>query len=74
MRALATWPRLRRELALLRRCERRAGEAAVAALVALDAKALPFRLPGLDVCRYAFSAAAAPAPQDEGRAPVVVES
>jgi hypothetical protein len=66
MRALASWPRLRRELVLLQRGDRRAGEAAIAALVALDAKAVPFREPGPGLCRYAFSDAAAPAPQDEG--------
>jgi hypothetical protein len=39
MRALATWPVLRRELVLLRRCDPRPGEAAIAALVECDAKA-----------------------------------
>ena len=74
MRALATSPWLRRELVLLRRRDRRAGEAAVSALVALDAKAVLFRVPGPGVCRYAFSALAAPASLDEGGAPVVIGS
>ncbi len=65
MRALATVPRLRRELVLLQRGDRRAGAAAISALVALDAKAVPFREPGPGLCRYAFSAAAAPALQGE---------
>jgi hypothetical protein len=45
MRALASLPRLRRELVLLRRCERRGGEAAVTDLVAAGEKARHFPEP-----------------------------
>jgi hypothetical protein len=58
MRALATWPRLRRELVVLRRGDRLAGEAAASFLVALDAAAQSVRASESGVCHYAFSIAA----------------
>jgi hypothetical protein len=63
MRALATWPLLRRALVLLRRGDRLAGEAAASVLIALDAKAPSFRASGSGVCHYAFSIAAPAAGQ-----------